>query len=155
MNQYTHLRQNKAVDTHIYTKDDNKEKTRVQYCMEIEEIFVNFVYPQRGSSASNKYTILHAIHQSEVRTTLNALHQSKFVNAWKASLLNIFRCIGCLRGWGKLFHAKEPEKKRLVLKNINPCPRQKLFTSMNEKTFRRNHDIFQASWSFTVNNLLH
>ena len=102
--------------THIYTKDDNKEKTRVQYCMEIEEIFVNFVYPQRGSSASNKYNILHAIHQSEVRITLNALHQSKSVNAWKASLLNIFRCIECLRRRGKLFHAKEPEKERLVLK---------------------------------------
>ena len=63
--------------THIYTKDDNKEKKRVQHCMEIEEINVNFAHPQGGSSTSNKYNILHIIHQSEVITTLNALYQSK------------------------------------------------------------------------------
>ena len=67
--------------THIYTKDDNEEKNRVQHCMGIEEINDNFVCPQRGNSTSSKYNIRHAIHQSEVKITLNALHQSKLVNA--------------------------------------------------------------------------
>ena len=73
--------------THIYTKDDNKEKKRVQHCMEIVEINVNFVHPQRGSSTSNKYNILQTIHQSEVKTT------SKLVNAWKAFLLKVFNAL--------------------------------------------------------------
>ena len=80
--------------------------------MEIEEVIVNFVYPQRGSNTSNKYNILHTIHQSEVRTTLSALHQSKLVNARKASPLNVFKCIEYPRRRGKLFHAKEPEKEK-------------------------------------------
>ena len=30
-----------------------------------------------------------------------------------------------------------------------------LFISMNVKTFRRNYEIFQVLWNFTVNNCLH
>ena len=85
--------------------------------MQIEKINVNFVHPQRGSITNNKYSILHNIHQSEVRTTLNALHQSKLIKlALKTVLLNVFKCIEHLKRKGKLFHAKEPGKKRLVLK---------------------------------------
>ena len=40
---------------HNYTKDDNKEKERVQHCTEIEEINVKFVYPQRGSNTINNH----------------------------------------------------------------------------------------------------
>ena len=83
--------------THIGTKDGNKEEERVKHCMEIEEINVNFVRPQRGSSTSNKYNILRFLHQSEVKTTLNILHQGKLVNAWEIFLLDVFTCIEYLR----------------------------------------------------------
>ena len=42
----------------------------------------------------------YTLHQSEVKTTLNTLHQSKLVNAWKAFILNVFRCIEYLRRRG-------------------------------------------------------
>ena len=42
--------------------------------------------------------------------------KKKVVSAWNGFLLNVFNSMGYLRWWGKLFHAKEPEKEKLVLK---------------------------------------
>ena len=43
-------------------------------------------------------------------------HQGGLVSAWNAFLLNVFTSMGYLSWWGKLFHNKEPEKEKLVLK---------------------------------------
>ena len=43
-------------------------------------------------------------------------YQGGLVGAWNAFLLNVFNSMGYLRWWGTLFHAKEPEKEKLVLK---------------------------------------
>ena len=42
--------------------------------------------------------------------------QGGLASAWNAFLLNVFNSMGYLRWWAKLFHAKEPEKEKLVLK---------------------------------------
>ena len=101
--------------THISTKDDKKEKKRVQHCMETGNK-CQFCIPAKRKQYSNKYNIQHTLHRSKVKTTLNALHQSKLVDAWKAFLLNVFKWIEYLRRRGKLFYAKQPEKERLVFK---------------------------------------
>ena len=46
----------------------------------------------------------------------NNTYQGDLVSAWNAFLLNVFNSIGYLRWWRELFHAKEPEKEKLVLK---------------------------------------
>ena len=43
-------------------------------------------------------------------------YQGGLVSAWNAFRLNVFTSTRYLRWWGKLFHAKEPEKEKLVLK---------------------------------------
>ena len=43
-------------------------------------------------------------------------YQGGLASAWNAFLLNVFNSMGYLRWRAKLFHAKEPEKEKLVLK---------------------------------------
>ena len=43
-------------------------------------------------------------------------YQGGLDSAWSAFLFNVFHSMGYLRRWGKLFHAKEPQKEKLVLK---------------------------------------
>ena len=43
-------------------------------------------------------------------------YQGGLASAWNAFLLNVFNSMGYLGWWAKLFHAKEPEKFKLVLK---------------------------------------
>ena len=50
--------------THIYAKDDDKERKTVQLPIEIVGMNVNFVYQQKGSNTINKYNNLHNLHQS-------------------------------------------------------------------------------------------
>ena len=54
--------------------------------------------------------------QRQQQQNWTALHQIGLINAWNAFLLSVFKCREYLRRRGKLFHFKEPEKERLVLK---------------------------------------
>ena len=56
--------------------------------------------------------------KKERKRTIKKYHfyQGGLASAWNAFLLNVFNSMGYLRWWAKLFHAKEPEKEKLVLK---------------------------------------
>ena len=70
---------------HNYTKDDNKEKERVQHCTEIEEINVKFVYPQRGSNTINNHGT-HFISNSKIPGMLSHWMYLNALSVWEGEV---------------------------------------------------------------------